>query len=268
MTANDPKRSLEFSAVSGVLMLHRRIFQHLRDQNWFAIGLDLIVVVVGISLAFQADRWYESRKLLADLDGYFLALADDFAETRQSLERAIDGHGRSRDAATQLINYGPEDALLIDHDQFYLLLRDVNRAQIFNPVRRTYDTMISTGAFEIIPDAELKRELTSFITVVNLIDSEHNELNDLRREVLEPFLAKNLDYVEVLRITHTEANQIELSREPYQFREILGNKEFKGLLMLKWHISHDLLGAYSNAMAHLDAIERRFEVNQKQQRTE
>ena len=64
---------------------------------------------LGIFLAFQADRWYESRKLLADLDGYFLALADDFAETRQSLERAIDAHGRSRDAAIQLINYGPEE---------------------------------------------------------------------------------------------------------------------------------------------------------------
>ncbi len=249
-------------------MLLRRLFEHTRSQNWLALSLDLIVVVVGIFLAFQVDRWYESRKLLADLDGYFLALGEDFAETRQSLERAIDGHVRSRDAATELINYGPDDASSIDHDQFYQLLRDVNRTQRFSPVRRTYDTMISTGAFEIIPDDELNRELASFFTVVELIDGVDDDLKRLRHELLEPFFARNLDFVEVLRISHVEANQIQLSREPDQFHDFLGNDEFKGLLMQKWHVSHDLVVQYDIAMIHLDAIDRRLKSHQKQQPTE
>lgn len=34
-------------------MLLRRFMEHLRNQNWAAVMLDLIVVIVGIFLAFQ-----------------------------------------------------------------------------------------------------------------------------------------------------------------------------------------------------------------------
>ena len=34
-------------------MLLRRLKEHLKEQNWFAVTLDLVVVVVGIFLAFR-----------------------------------------------------------------------------------------------------------------------------------------------------------------------------------------------------------------------
>ena len=46
-------------------MLLRRFIEHVRIQNWVAIALDLIVVVVGVFIAFQVERWYEQRRLEA-----------------------------------------------------------------------------------------------------------------------------------------------------------------------------------------------------------
>ena len=43
-------------------MLLQRITQHLKEQNWFAAGLDLVIVILGIFLGLQAQQWYLDRE--------------------------------------------------------------------------------------------------------------------------------------------------------------------------------------------------------------
>ena len=43
-------------------MLIRRITKHLEDQNWFAVALDMLVVIFGVYLGFQLNDWNENRK--------------------------------------------------------------------------------------------------------------------------------------------------------------------------------------------------------------
>ena len=60
-------------------MILRRLSMHLKRQDWFAVVLDLLVVVVGIYIGLQADAWMSSRqdrvleraylaRLLADME--------------------------------------------------------------------------------------------------------------------------------------------------------------------------------------------------------
>lgn len=35
--------------------------QHFADQNWFAVGIDLVVVVVGVFIGIQVANWNEAR---------------------------------------------------------------------------------------------------------------------------------------------------------------------------------------------------------------
>ena len=42
-------------------MLLRRITQHVREQNWFAVIIDFCIVVIGILIAFQITDWNEDR---------------------------------------------------------------------------------------------------------------------------------------------------------------------------------------------------------------
>ena len=42
-------------------MLFRRISAHLKRQDWFAVGLDLLIVVVGIYIGLQVDAWNSTR---------------------------------------------------------------------------------------------------------------------------------------------------------------------------------------------------------------
>lgn len=42
-------------------MILRRITQHVKDQNWFAVGLDFFIVVVGVFIGIQVANWNDSN---------------------------------------------------------------------------------------------------------------------------------------------------------------------------------------------------------------
>jgi hypothetical protein len=62
-----------------------------QDQNWFAVGLDFFIVVVGILLAFQITNWSEARQKATELKRAEASIQSDlrsnyyFAQERLSL---------------------------------------------------------------------------------------------------------------------------------------------------------------------------------------
>src|SRR5687768_2116695 len=42
-------------------MLLRRVIEHVRDQNWTAIGIDFCIVVVGVFFGIQVANWNDAR---------------------------------------------------------------------------------------------------------------------------------------------------------------------------------------------------------------
>lgn len=43
-------------------MILRSLTKHVRDQNWFAVGLDFIIVVVGVYIGIEVANWNEARQ--------------------------------------------------------------------------------------------------------------------------------------------------------------------------------------------------------------
>jgi len=39
----------------------RRVVQHVKDQNWFAVGIDFVIVVVGVFIGIQVANWNEAQ---------------------------------------------------------------------------------------------------------------------------------------------------------------------------------------------------------------
>lgn len=53
-------------------MILRRISQHVKDQNWTAIAIDFVIVVVGVFIGIQVSNWNAERVLRAQ-EATFLA---------------------------------------------------------------------------------------------------------------------------------------------------------------------------------------------------
>ena len=42
-------------------MLLRRITTHIKEQNWFAVGIDFVIVVFGVFIGIQVANWNDDR---------------------------------------------------------------------------------------------------------------------------------------------------------------------------------------------------------------
>jgi hypothetical protein len=71
-------------------MILRRLTQHIKDQNWFAVLLDFFIVVVGILIAFQITNWSAQLTLRGQEAGVMQSIADDLRNDERQLLEGID----------------------------------------------------------------------------------------------------------------------------------------------------------------------------------
>lgn len=68
-------------------MILRSVTKHVREQNWFAVGLDFVIVVLGVFIGIQVSNWNDARvdegrarayleRISLDLDADLDTLAD------------------------------------------------------------------------------------------------------------------------------------------------------------------------------------------------
>ena len=48
-------------------MLLRRVTKHVKSQNWFAVGIDLVIVVVGVVIGIEVANWNDVQNNKAGL---------------------------------------------------------------------------------------------------------------------------------------------------------------------------------------------------------
>ena len=71
-------------------MLLRRVTQHVRDQNWLAVGLDFLIVVVGVFMGLQVANWNTERVDRTEEAAFLYALQQDVLELERISSRLMD----------------------------------------------------------------------------------------------------------------------------------------------------------------------------------
>ena len=73
-------------------MLLRRVMENLQEQNWLAVILDFLIVVLGVVAAFQLQTWGESRatqqRATQSLHQLYAESEDILAEAVQNFDAA------------------------------------------------------------------------------------------------------------------------------------------------------------------------------------
>lgn len=70
-------------------MLLRRITEHVKSQNWFAVGLDFLIVVVGVFIGLQAANWNAARTDAIREQEIFADLLEDLQADQGSLSTSL-----------------------------------------------------------------------------------------------------------------------------------------------------------------------------------
>lgn len=142
-------------------MLLRRITDHVKAQNWTAIAIDFVIVVVGVFIGIQVSNWNEDRQNVSRTQNYYSRLIEDLDSERRALLARLDymavtdGYGHSALAA---INDPPTKQT----SQFLIALYQASQIWTYSVQRATYDEILSSGVAEAIPEPELRTQLANF----------------------------------------------------------------------------------------------------------
>ena len=221
-------------------MILRRFIEHLKEQNWLAVGLDVVVVVVGLFLGFQVERWWSIERdevaayeRLADLDA-------DLEWNFEILRRSIDTRLVQLESATRLLNADRENAVALSGDDFYEALADVSRTLTPRFRSDAYDVLISSGQIDLIEAPELKAELGEFFARIDELLTFNQGTWAVHRNTFEPFVNRKLDHAWMLRKLHPDRFlEIDPSYDESQFFEVIGDGEFEGVIIQKRHALAD-----------------------------
>ena len=82
-------------------MIFRRVKAHIEKENWFAVFIDFLIVVVGILIAFQITNWSEERAERDSERDFLDRLHSDILELQE--RRAEYDLSRPEDMKTQIM---------------------------------------------------------------------------------------------------------------------------------------------------------------------
>ncbi len=85
-------------------MILRRITEHVKAQNWTAIALDFVIVVVGILIAFQINAWSARQAEKQSLDVALERLRDEIQFNIAVIDKNSKLHGDIASAGHELLD--------------------------------------------------------------------------------------------------------------------------------------------------------------------
>lgn len=144
-------------------MVLNRLANHIRKQNWSIVLIELLVVVVGLMMAFQIDRWRETvaEKRLEDV--YIQRLIEDIESDLPNLERAIQLANMRKDYVELLMAVAEDTALAAEQPTSFLVAIDQASYTYTPPLRKaTFDDLNSTGNMRLLRDQVMKTKLHDY----------------------------------------------------------------------------------------------------------
>ena len=144
-------------------MILRRFIKHITDQNWFAVGLDVLVVITGIFLGMQVTEWNEDRQEHMLEESYYEQLIIDLKEDITIGERAIM-FAKDNDNYANLLFKAIDDPEFTPEDPTYFMLSTARAGYAYIPTtnQQTYTELTSTGNLRLLRDVTLKRKIVGY----------------------------------------------------------------------------------------------------------
>jgi len=145
------------------IILTRRTIDRIRHQDWSALIGELIIVVLGIFIAIQADRWWKHQDELQQEQIYIARLTEDLERDVDSIEHAI-ALAEYRYALSNLLIAAAVDPEVVRQRpaEFMTAIHQSSYTHTPSLNSDTFEELRSTGGLSLLRDNELKSALFEY----------------------------------------------------------------------------------------------------------
>ena len=144
-------------------MILQRLARFLRARHWGDAAFELVVVAIGILMAFQVDRWWELRRDRESEQEYVLRLIGDLEKDVAETADGVATAELRRDLAALLMNVVDNPGLALEQPVDFIIAIDQS-AYTFTPAltTNTFEELRSTGRLGLLRDDEVRNGLFDY----------------------------------------------------------------------------------------------------------
>ena len=155
-------------------MILRRLAEHLREQNWTAITIEFVLLVVGVFLGIQVANWNEDRQQAARQANYLERLRVDFVGVRDRIQEHFTVYRKTLEGTEyllSLVNASPADPQHGEIDDALIEqgFNGMMSLRIPPPLPATYVEMRSEGQLSYIANPQLRDELAEYDRLLGVL---------------------------------------------------------------------------------------------------
>ena len=142
-------------------MVLRRIREHVATHNWFAVLVDLAIVIIGVFIGIQVSNWNAARLDRNQHHHYRERLISDLRSNEADMRQRQFYYGQVRQHATAALHALEEPGAPLG-EQFLIDMYQATQIMPRTTKRHTYDEMISAGKGELLGGAAIRDRISNY----------------------------------------------------------------------------------------------------------
>lgn len=145
-------------------MLLRKVTMHLREQNWTAVWIDFVIVVVGVFVGLQVQDWNEVRKDRSEEQRLLIRLLEETEILLNTHEQELDYFNARADvlmSANPVLFSQAPSRTITDRECLEITFSHVQRRATDElPV---LDEIVETGRFSLLREPRITDSLRTYM---------------------------------------------------------------------------------------------------------
>lgn len=143
-------------------MILRHVMEHLRKQEWTAVAIDFLIVVVGVFLGLQVNNWNEAAADRRAESAYLSQLQGDLQRIEGEVRDQIEFEQFQGRLAGNVFDLIQRDRTADRSRRIGVALSALTQRRTLRTESPTFVDLQSSGNLEIISDAALRADIISY----------------------------------------------------------------------------------------------------------
>lgn len=162
------------------------------NNDWKSKIVDLLIVIVGITIAFKLNTWNESIKTNLEAKNYIESFYEENIANEANLVSALEfseSNKKDIDTLKQILlskNY--------TDNRIKILCGSMMGLANYSPSITTMENITASGEFELIKEIELRKRIISTYNAYNTTLKLENLLSEYVNKYLTPFFFENVRF--------------------------------------------------------------------------
>jgi len=160
--------------------------------DWQSKIIDLLIVIVGISIAFKLNTWNESIQSNIESKNYLESFYEENSTNMSQLNSALEfskTHKSNIDTLQQILLSGNYTDGRIENLSASLMI-----LASYNPSTTTMDNIIASGEFELIKNIELRKRIIKTYNPYKKTKQLENLMTDYVNQYVTPYFFEHVRF--------------------------------------------------------------------------